>query len=318
MAYAFLYYQLFVLNKADVFLHAFDTGLATKQIVLLTVIILLMPVNWGLEAIKWKFLFKNHEQIPLWKAFQAVLAGNTIGLFTPNRTGEFIGRVFILNKTEPLNGILITIIGSISQLLTTIVVGSLCLIPLTLIFPIVSDFLIPEVVWGLAFIVLVVDALLIMLYLNVPFLSNIFQQLIKPRWINIRKYMRIFATYSYRDLSIVFYISIIRYIVFTMQFVLMLSVFQIPVSPGAGFILIAVIFLLVSAIPTIALSELGVRGSVAVFVFGLWFESSPQHTIGYEAQIIAASAIIWLINIVIPALAGSLFLFRLRFFKGNA
>ena len=41
-----------------------------------------------------------------------------ISTFTPNRIGEYGGRVFCLEKGDRVKGVLITIIGSIAQFLT--------------------------------------------------------------------------------------------------------------------------------------------------------------------------------------------------------
>jgi hypothetical protein len=277
----------------------------------------MMLFNWGIESIKWKFLLKNHEKIPLLKSFQAVLSGTTVGLFTPNRMGEFFGRVFILNKTKPLEGILITLVGSISQLLTTFVAGSLCLIPMLLVFPDFKNLVIPDIFWGVFVIVIVINALLISLYLNVPVLSFLLQRMIKPRWINIRKYMRIIAGYSTNDLITVLLLSALRFFIFTGQYILLINMLGIPLPFFTGFMLIAVVFLLISAIPTFALSELGVRGTVALFVFGFWLRANGINQPSNEALIVGASGLLWLINIVIPALVGSIFLFRLRFIRNN-
>ncbi|WP_374166426.1 hypothetical protein [Arcticibacter sp. MXS-1] len=60
----------------------------------LGIIFLLMLVNWILEAMKWKFLVKRIETISLWKAVESVFCGLTWAIFTPNRIGEYGGRVF--------------------------------------------------------------------------------------------------------------------------------------------------------------------------------------------------------------------------------
>ncbi|MFA6401838.1 MAG: hypothetical protein WCX31_09470 [Salinivirgaceae bacterium] len=57
-------------------------------------------------------------------------------------------------------------------------------------------------------------------------------------------------------------------------------------------------------IPTFALAELGVRGSVAVLVIGTL---SPL-----SSAIIAASVLLWIINLALPALVGAQFLYRFK------
>ncbi|MEJ7737659.1 MAG: hypothetical protein WKF97_09555 [Chitinophagaceae bacterium] len=62
-------------------------------------------------------------------------------------------------------------------------------------------------------------------------------------------------------------------------------------------------------VPTIALAEIGIRGKISLELFGLF---STNH-IG----IVAASAGIWGINLMLPALLGSLFILRIKIFSNN-
>ena len=288
-----------------------------KYLLPLVFIIILMLANWGLESLKWRFLFRKYEKISVLKALQATFAGTTVSIFTPNRTGEFFGRVFILNSTPPLKGILITIIGSMSQLLVTIVMGSLCLLLALWIFPGFSEIIIPPVLWGGSALIITIDALLILLFFNVPFLSLSLQRFIKPRWLHIRKYMRIFAQYSGHDLLIILGFSFLRFIIFSSQYVLLIKMLDVPLPFFTGLVLIGIMYLFISAVPSIALSELGIRGSIALFVFDFWFKSAQLSPNDYGGLIIAASILIWMINIITPAIIGSLFLFRLRFIRKN-
>ena len=68
----------------------------------------------------------------------------------------------------------------------------------------------------------------------------------------------------------------------------------------------ALTFLSMSIIPTIALTELGVRGSVAIY-----FGYISSNTIG----ILTASFALWIINLVVPAILGVLFVYQLKFFR---
>lgn len=65
---------------------------------LLVVVILLVPANWSLEALKWKYAISKLENISFWKAIKGVLTGLTVSTVSPNRVGEFFGRLFYLEK----------------------------------------------------------------------------------------------------------------------------------------------------------------------------------------------------------------------------
>jgi len=70
-----------------------------------------------------------------------------------------------------------------------------------------------------------------------------------------------------------------------------------------------------TAIPTVTLVELGIRGSVSLYFIGLYFDRFAAVTEEINAGIISSSSTLWLINLAIPALLGTIFVFRLKFFN---
>ena len=101
--------------------------------------------------------------------------------------------------------------------------------------------------------------------------------------------------------------SIARYIVFTTQFFILLQVFEIDISYIDAIILTSIMLFVISIIPTIAITEIGVRGSVALFLFGL----VSSNTEG----ILSATFVMWVINLLLPALFGTVSIFSLKFFR---
>jgi hypothetical protein len=88
---------------------------------------------------------------------------------------------------------------------------------------------------------------------------------------------------------------------------LLLQVLHVGVDVWVGFWLVSVLFLCLAIWPTIAILELGLRWEYSLFLFSLY----SSNTVG----IYAVATAIWLINLVVPAMAGSLFLLGLRIFK---
>jgi hypothetical protein len=68
-------------------------------------------------------------------------------------------------------------------------------------------------------------------------------------------------------------------------------------------------FLILAVVPTIALAELGVRGKISIFLFGAF----STNTLG----IVLTASTIWLINLILPALAGSLFVLGIKLFRNK-
>ena len=281
----------------------------------LILVFFLMFLNWFLETIKWRFLIRKIEKVSLVRSFEAVLTGVSISSFTPNRVGEFFGRVFILKSSNPVEGILITVIGSMSQLLITLLSGSVALI--IFVHQYFSDLILFHGYLYYAFIavIIVFDLIILGLFFNVSFLSAIKERIIRNGFQKIRSYFRVFDFYHYHDLIIVFCLSLFRYIVFSFQYFLLLRLFRVPVPLGETLLLTSMIYFVMAIIPTIALSELGIRGSVALYMFGLYFTLHGLSAMDFNQGILAASTLLWVVNLGIPAILGSIFVFRLQFFR---
>jgi hypothetical protein len=99
----------------------------------------------------------------------------------------------------------------------------------------------------------------------------------------------------------------LRYGVYSFQFFLLIRFVNIDISLLQSLTMSSLTFLSMSIIPTIALTEIGVRGSVAIYFFGLLSENS----IG----IMTASFALWIINLVVPAILGVFFVYQLKFFR---
>ena len=102
-------------------------------------------------------------------------------------------------------------------------------------------------------------------------------------------------------------LSFLRYLVFIVQYYLLFVLFGVDASPGTVWSVISLMFLVMAVIPTIALVEVGLRGSISLQLMGLFTENS--------LGVVLASVSIWLINLVLPALAGSILIFGLKVFK---
>ncbi len=278
-------------------------------------VVLLMLLNWSIETYKWKFLISKIEKVSFFNALQAVLTGVSISSFTPNRIGEYFGRVFILKKASRIEGVLITILGSMSQLLVTVISGTLSLL---IFFPsYFRDTVYGSgyVYYGLASLIVLLDLLLLGMFFNVSFLGSLKEKILRNRLKKIRKFFRVFSFFHNRELMVLMGLSFLRYLVFSTQFYLLLDLFDVPVPFPDAMILIFVIYFMMAVIPTIALTELGIRGSVSIYFFGLYLSQTfPAHP-GFNLGIFSASTMLWMINLGLPALAGAISVFRLQFFR---
>ena len=244
----------------------------------------LMFVNWGLEIYKWKYLIRKCVQVSFLNAFRYVLSGITVSLITPNRVGEIPARVFLLEKKEQRKNLIwLTGLGSFSQLMVTILAGTLAFyFTSNYFFEYLSNSLLLMSLTGVFFLILVYVFYqkLPLLFNKIPFFNRIDSE-------NIHL--------SFTEMIKLLFLSGLRYAVFCLQFWLALKVFQIELI-GKEILLVPICFLIASIIPTMLLSEIGVRSSVAVFVFGMVSDN--------VIAIVLASLLLWIINIAIPALLG--------------
>jgi len=312
----FIYHEI-VFNKdvAAIQLFALNIFKTPLDFVILSVVLLMMLANWTLESAKWKFLIEKIERISLFRAFKAIFSGTSISVFTPNRIGDFGARVLYLDNCDRIQAVFISILGSISQLVITILVGILGIS----VF-IVSQYpgLIDPVLASLLFGVLGLATLLTVVgYYNVSIFTAWGKKafnLLGPSWNKrvrkrVRGYIQVFSLYTTRELSLTLAFSLARYCVFSLQFYLLLVLFEVDIPMFQAFSLISLVFFAMSIIPTVALTEIGVRGSVALFFLGL----ASQNSIG----IVTATFTLWIINLALPALIGSFFIFGTTIFKTN-
>lgn len=84
---------------------------------------LLSIVNWGLETKKWQILVSPIEKVSYGRAFKSVLSGLSLSLFLPNRLGEYFGRMVFMEEGNRLRSVPLSVIGSVSQLIITLIAG---------------------------------------------------------------------------------------------------------------------------------------------------------------------------------------------------
>jgi hypothetical protein len=102
-------------------------------------------------------------------------------------------------------------------------------------------------------------------------------------------------------------LAAIRYFVFTFQFVLLLYAFGYDKGVLLAVWMILLIYLLKSFAPSIALSELGVREGIAVYVMEQFQVADPSISFN-------STFLLYLFNIALPSVFGLVFLPRLKFF----
>ncbi len=268
-----------------------------------------MFVNWGIESLKWKISLQPLEKITFPNAFRSVLSGCSITMLTPNRMGEYGGRILYLKEENRLTAISITILGSMSQLMVTLLLGSIALIILKQQSSSALLSIQHATPWMIGNFLLLIGGLstlfLWTLYMKVGSVVRLISRL--PYSERVVKHLNVLATFDRKLLLRIFILSFLRYMIFILQYVLMLHVMDVQINTADCFLLIAIFYLVMAIAPTAGFVELPVRAVASIQIFGLF----STNIIGIQAAAFA----IWIINLVIPALIGSILIFGIKILK---
>jgi hypothetical protein len=85
------------------------------------------------------------------------------------------------------------------------------------------------------------------------------------------------------------------------------SLFDIELPVAVTWSVVSVLFLILAVVPSIALIEIGLRGEVSLQLMGM-FTVNPL-------GVSLASVSIWFINLVLPAIVGSILFLGIKVFK---
>lgn len=299
-----LYQEVFTKEDLPELVDTFIAQLSWQQVPWLIAAILLMPVNWAFETGKWRQLSKRFEPMDFWKGLQTVLGGVTFSLFTPNRIGEYGGRILFVRAENNWKGVIATLVGSFSQLLILLGLGLAGLVAFTYLhLPMELPLL-----GALVFLSILLVGLLFFGFFNIDLVIPLARRI--PFIHYLRRFVKdlvLLRNYESNTLSKVLFYAFLRYLTYALQYYLMIRYFGIEVNIINGLVSIATIFLLQTSIPLPPLMGLLVRGKVALHIWGFYGAN--------ELSILAATFSLWLLNLILPALLGLIFIVNVNVLK---
>ena len=272
----------------------------------LLIVCFLMMLNWGIEAGKWKIAISIFSPVSFNKSIKAIFSGNTLAFFTPNRTGEYFGRMLYLDKQKIVPSIPLTIICSIAQLLVTLTIGCAGLV---YIKEKLTGYYGDVAVWWTNAGIAVTAAVSIFLTIFYFRVTTVVKWIERHRWIHRwSSHLRVLEDVNATILLSILSLSIVRYAVFIVQYYLLFRVFGVDINWWQAFWAVSVVFLVIAVIPSMGfLSELGVRWQAGIQLVQLYSLNITG--------IFATSLVIWIINLVVPALIGGLLILALKLFR---
>jgi hypothetical protein len=246
------------------------------------VLLLLMLMNFLIEAIKWKYVVARNNPISILQSLKSIFVGQSFAFFTPNRIGEYAGRTLFLQDGNKMMGMAQMAWTSYAQLLITIILGSIALM-INLPFY-------PWLQWASPLLGIVATFLF-------------FYRKEWKGWAGNFTILQIPTIIKLKLLGL----SFIRYTVFMLQYLWAAHLLGMPI-PVIGLVAsIAVLFLCLSILPTISITELVIRGQLLLIIL------APYYTI--KIMIISLSTLIWAVNFLLPAIIGAFLLIGYRLKK---
>lgn len=275
----------------------------SRQFILMIVAFILVYVNILLEAFKWKFQVKPIEDISLEKSYISIFTGMTAGMFFPNRMGNFLGRIFMLERGDRIKAAMVTIVGGMGQMIATVTFG----LSASLFF--VEKYKILLVIGSI-----IIITLLTLLYFRINLLKYLHFFIPRRFKEKTKSYVEIFSQYTKKELFNILILSFIRYLLYSFQFVLLIWAFNVPLSYFNTMIPISLTYLMMMVVPFITITEIAVRGSISIIIFEKWLIINGINS-SFSAMVFSASSLLWIFNIAIPAIIGLFLTNHLKFFR---
>jgi hypothetical protein len=248
-------------------------------------LLLLMPLNWGLEVIKWHFIANKFVSLSWQSATSGVLNGLAMGFITPHAVGDYIGRIEQMPEGDKVEMGGMVMLSRMVQMIATFVFG---LWGVFTLFRSSAFFF-----GGIGLIVLCI-----------------------PIWIITRptgviQWPRLIARFIYplqhigrADIGIIMILAFARYLIFGFQLTWAIYIFAgVPFQLAASGTTWILLFKSIAPVFNF-LSDLGVREASAV----LFYENQGVDYL----PVVLASLLIWCINILLPTLAGALNILRVK------
>jgi hypothetical protein len=280
-AFYFIYNQLANNDKLNwqKFIVLFQKN---KSVGGITFIILLSILNRFFEILKWQNLVTFIHRISLIQATKQVLAALTAGLFTPNGVGEYAGKALFFQKKDTKIIVFLNLICNGIQMILTVLFGTIGLWILGYKLWVLGIVGVGLGFWILGFGVKKIT-------IKGYSLEKLIQKIKEiPKHIHQKNIL----------------LAICRYLVFSHQYYFLFLAFDVHLPYFTLIATIATVYFLASSLPTFQFLDFAVKGSVAVYFFGILGVN--------EWIVIFISALMWFLNVVLPVIIGSYYVLNFK------
>lgn len=262
----------------------------------------LMPLNWWAETQKWRPFVQRFEPLSRARALGAVWAGVAVSLCTPNRVGEYGGRILFVRPEHRWQAVVANLVGNMAQALVLATAGAAGAIWLAWRLDWAGPAALRLLTAGIAAGV----AAGWFAYFHLRGVVALARRL--PLVHRLKRFVKdgvsALCHYGSGALRFVAIWAVLRYLVYATQYFLLLRFFGVEIGLLDGFAGISTLFLLQTGLPLPPATGLLARGNLAV---GLWAQFG-----GGAAESLAATFSLWIINLIFPAFLGTFFMFYVK------
>ncbi len=280
-AFYFIYNQL--ANNSQLDWKKFILLFKKKQSIAGILFLLLLSfLNRFFEILKWQNLVLYHHKISLAQSTKQVLGALTAGLFTPNGLGEYAGKALFFEKTSVKKILFLNLICNGIQMI------------LTIFFGVIGLWILGYSFWVLVILISVLGFLVLGFSLKKITIKGYSIEKM------IRKMNEIPKSIHQKNI----FLATCRYLIFSHQYYFLFLAFDVHLPYLTMMATIASVYFLASSLPTFQFLDFAVKGSVAVYFFGI---------LGINEWIIVfISTLMWFLNVVLPVVIGSYYVMNYK------
>jgi hypothetical protein len=151
----------------------------------------------------------------------------------------------------------------------------------------------------------IVADLLILFFFRLSWLIRLIEKI--PSAEKWSQYINVLEEFTPKLLLRLLSLSFFRYLVFVIQYILLLQVLEVEIFWIDSFWITTILFLVLAIVPSFAIADLGIRGKFSTELLSVY----SANIVG----ILGTTFGIWFINLFIPALKGSILILGIKFFK---
>lgn len=300
-AILYFVYSIFQKRQVDIGFVSFHLKrvLSLGNLFLFFIVFLMSFLNWGFEAKKWQILASQVETISFKDAFKSVLIGLSFGFISQADLGDLAGKMVLIKNENRKKSTGAVLLGGGMQTYISLIFGTLGLGYFMInVFSEIST--LEYIIFCLCLLGIFIGIILLYYRKNIDSLFDIFAILtyLKP-------FLIILKSYSNIEIFQVFAFSVSRFLIFSIQFLIILLIFQIELPVIVLMMIIFLVFFVKTIIPSVSfISDLGIRSMTSLYLFE-FYKINPS-------IVIASTFTLWFINILLPVLIGTLIFLRLK------